>query len=323
MGKNILVTTLSISQGGQPNIYFMKEGDGQAKKYCLGMLSMEPGSRYILSKYHIDKIVAIATNETLEADHNGKTWRDKYEESIVRFSDDSKVEDSFENFLSDLEKKGENIIADLNKLKEIKLSETNQVSDNAEKRNYELEKMNINNYETLDMLLLKPDIETQSKVEEKDLLAVLDILKDETEQSKNKVKVLKEKHPEINAQEKQELLSEEKNIKDNQRLISFLLPLDKKRKLKDICSDKKDNLMFFNEENKKLVNNQKLIITFVDEEKNGEYNIKEIVESIYEDKEDVNLFIDVQGGNRTSGYVRNAALSILCNQYPEQIQIKK
>lgn len=53
-------------------------------------------------------------------------------------------------------------------------------------------------------------------------------------------------------------------------------------------------------------------------------NISEIVNTINKtDADKINLYLDVQGGFRTSIYVRNAALSILNNQYQNKIDIKE
>ena len=52
-------------------------------------------------------------------------------------------------------------------------------------------------------------------------------------------------------------------------------------------------------------------------------NLAGIVSALCEPGENVNLFIDMQGGNRTSGYVRNAVLSILTNQITSPVSIAK
>lgn len=53
-------------------------------------------------------------------------------------------------------------------------------------------------------------------------------------------------------------------------------------------------------------------------------NLSGIVKALQENGEnEINLYIDMQGGNRTSSYVRNAALSILSNQNPDKIHIKE
>lgn len=68
-------------------------------------------------------------------------------------------------------------------------------------------------------------------------------------------------------------------------------------------------------------------ICFVPEQLEGNPNIDNIsgiVEAVRGDyKEQINLYIDMQGGNRTSGFVRNAVLSILNNQNFNQITIKE
>lgn len=70
---------------------------------------------------------------------------------------------------------------------------------------------------------------------------------------------------------------------------------------------------------------KKIRMRFIPEQKGENIdNVTGIVEAIRgTDGERVNLYIDMQGGNRTSSYVRNAALSILSNQNPEQITIKE
>ena len=66
------------------------------------------------------------------------------------------------------------------------------------------------------------------------------------------------------------------------------------------------------------------LVVFVDEStSNGEDNLHEITNAICENDEPVNLYIDMQGGNRTSSYVRNAVLSILTNQINAPVFIQK
>lgn len=71
---------------------------------------------------------------------------------------------------------------------------------------------------------------------------------------------------------------------------------------------------------------KKLTIHFVSESTPEGYdNISEIVHTIQDSGENksVELYIDMQGGNRTSSYVRNAILSILNNQDSNDIRIKQ
>lgn len=70
---------------------------------------------------------------------------------------------------------------------------------------------------------------------------------------------------------------------------------------------------------------EEIFIRFVPEKTGkGFDNIAGIVNEIYSGEEMfINLYVDMQGGNRTSGYVRNAILSILNNQDTSHIQIKK
>ncbi len=60
----------------------------------------------------------------------------------------------------------------------------------------------------------------------------------------------------------------------------------------------------------------------VDEKKRD--NLLDIVNSLYDNSgEPIHLYIDMQGGERTSGYVRNAVLSILTNQTTNPVSIEK
>ena len=70
---------------------------------------------------------------------------------------------------------------------------------------------------------------------------------------------------------------------------------------------------------------EKIAIRFVPEKTEENFdNIAGIINEIYAGEEQpVNLYVDMQGGNRTSGYVRNAILSILNNQDTSHIKIQK
>ena len=72
---------------------------------------------------------------------------------------------------------------------------------------------------------------------------------------------------------------------------------------------------------------EKISMQFIPEKKLDKFdNVAEIVNEIYRvgrGIDCINLYVDMQGGSRTSGYVRNAVLSILNNQETSQIQIEK
>lgn len=75
------------------------------------------------------------------------------------------------------------------------------------------------------------------------------------------------------------------------------------------------------------INPEKISIQFIPEKKADKFdNIAGIESEIYKvgrDMDRINLYVDMQGGSRTSGYVRNTVLSILNNQETSQIQIGK
>ncbi len=72
---------------------------------------------------------------------------------------------------------------------------------------------------------------------------------------------------------------------------------------------------------------KKISMQFIPEKELDKFdNVAGIVNEIYkvgEGMDCVNLYVDMQGGSRTSGYVRNAVLSILSNQETNLIQIRK
>lgn len=75
---------------------------------------------------------------------------------------------------------------------------------------------------------------------------------------------------------------------------------------------------------KSLPSNRQLKLHFVPARIDGVENIGGIVDAICgKDSGKIQLFIDMQGGSRTDGYVRNAVLSILNNELNGQVKIRK
>ena len=69
--KKVFLTTLSVTSKQNmrvpnKNTYFYGAGDN--KRYCTGIQQQEPGAKYILSKYDIDKIVVLASEETISSE---------------------------------------------------------------------------------------------------------------------------------------------------------------------------------------------------------------------------------------------------------------
>lgn len=70
--------------------------------------------------------------------------------------------------------------------------------------------------------------------------------------------------------------------------------------------------------------NNNITIHFVPETIQDEKdNITELVHTLCEPNEKINLYIDMQGGNRTSNYLRNVVSSILTNQLDDRVFLKK
>ena len=61
--NNILLTTMSTMKDLFVNYYYVQR-DGK-KLFCNGISALEPGSKYLLSKYKIDKIVVVGTKKTI------------------------------------------------------------------------------------------------------------------------------------------------------------------------------------------------------------------------------------------------------------------
>ncbi|MCM1082938.1 MAG: hypothetical protein NC393_12195 [Clostridium sp.] len=78
------------------------------------------------------------------------------------------------------------------------------------------------------------------------------------------------------------------------------------------------------DENNKKEDNKNIKIQFVDEKINGAYNFKAIIDAIVGDANDeTELYIDVQGGIRTSSYVRNAVIQIVEKQEAYKVTVKE
>ena len=62
--KHVLMTTMSTLAYKSVNYYYGKNENG--KLFCDGISSLEPGTKYFLSKYRIDEIVVVGTKETIK-----------------------------------------------------------------------------------------------------------------------------------------------------------------------------------------------------------------------------------------------------------------
>ena len=65
--RNVLMTTMSILSNVNVNYYYYEIQEGKSV-FCNGISSLEPGSKYFLSKYRIDEIVVVGTEETIKKD---------------------------------------------------------------------------------------------------------------------------------------------------------------------------------------------------------------------------------------------------------------
>lgn len=112
----------------------------------------------------------------------------------------------------------------------------------------------------------------------------------------------------------------------NRRFIEELNALKSNRLNKELAYAKQYlyEQMSDNYRMKSLPSNRQLKLHFVPARIDGIENIGGIVDAICgKDSGKIQLFIDMQGGSRTDGYVRNAVLSILNNELNGQVKICK
>lgn len=214
--KNILVTTMSVLNGPvRESKYYTEEGK-KGKSFCVGLCTMEPGSKYILHKYPIDEIIAIGTDKTVDSAMG----------PAVNLGPTEDLETELKELEEDIDKRSA----------------------------FEFYKYRI-------------------------------------------IKFLRKEE-------------------DTESLAEYLRERKDTGSLMEPCG----------ENHARAMDNRGLVIRFVPEQVEGSSidNISGIINAIYGSSvPEINLYIDVQGGSRTSSYVRNAVISILSNQYQDKIHIKE
>lgn len=388
--RNVLMTTMSILSNINVNYYY-EVRDGKFV-FCNGISSLEPGSKYFLSKYRIDEIVVVGTEETIKKDDIRK-YEDvksiyeemkempinkemmayalykmrissylmekgqigdgfdesalkcvaknipekRKEELIVLFkqkcsknpffmtSDDLKQENGKIRSPWYLIENGirESIDKDFEQTEDYKryLHKIDNIMEYQEEywKNLELEG---NSDKVIDAIRKDNElsfiekeycyISLQKKVNEARLKnAIIDLKMDIANLEK------------INAQLQYEIDS----LKNNRYTVELTYV-----KYIAYCELPEDNRIYPHSEN---INND-VAMRFVDERvgNHEKYdNINGIVNALYgitednnvqkDDETEINLYIDMQGGNRTSSYVRNAIISILNNQSSKKVNVKE
>ena len=391
--RNILLTTMSISnyKGDYRVYYYYVKNENGEKKYCNGISALEPGTKYFLSKYPINEVVAIGTDKTIKqtdtriVENLNNTWvmeNQEYSSHTISPYELYKyrIADFLKNEQAGLEESTEkDIVKKINqdrqreieailkwtiykellgehpdrffeiesKLKSL-FQEVNEDFWKCVKSSIEedIRKNFENSTEYGKYVAGKKDLEQYEKgIQEKEDIARQYEKRRQEICSDSKLSLFEREYllMSLKSKIKESLLSikvhtMEKEIlelqKENARLEYEITILKNHRKDSEFAYaqyyayknlDQKYRLLPLKEN---ISSAKGIKVTFVDEQvvdgsqKVSYDNITGIVNALYGNGDDeINLYIDMQGGNRTSGYVRNAVLSILNNQDSERIHI--
>lgn len=375
--KHVLMTTMSILPKDRNINYYYKKNDNSARLFCDGISSLEPGSKYFLSKYLIDEIVVIGTTETIQKNdkreysdiqevceeinafkvHGDISAYSLYKYRIGTFlREKGLVGGEFDKTAVDLVAKDipEKRRMELTKLYREKCTEnpfTKSKEEGAWKEVQEFIKNSIEqkfqDTEAYQEYLSKMDLikQYQDKYWENLVLEgtadkiIRDIRRDE------QLSLLEKEYCYLDLQKKVSEAKLENRIIDLKTdIIGLEMEIDhlkyelgalKERRQKTefaylkyvvFCDLPEECRLYPLEENTNAQNNP-ISLRFVDEqigENDTIDNINGIVNTLYgetDEDTEIKLYIDMQGGNRTSSYVRNAIISILCNQVSKKVQI--
>lgn len=348
MTKRIILTTMSTLPY-DPKKNFYKTED---QKYCEGISQLEAGTKYYLSTVkNIEEIVAIGSNEVIDPSKDFLEKVSLKDQSIVQEIDNQNKKSAYSLyrygihcFLNEKEapstiQMGENRI-DKNRQKRIdKIIDENQ-ADSLDER---LRKINIAIKEDIEKTYLSeedkeayllekvPNFNIEEKIDsyiesikkkqslslfEKEIIFVL--LLDEIQHEVLNITSKKREFINTNLvkkyQEDLQKLTIELEDMRNHRLAT------EKQYVKEKIFEKLDS----NSKLKCREENKQVKIQFVPLKKENEIdNIQGLLHSIQKDKEAIEIYLDMQGGSRTDGYIRSAVLSLLNNDESSNVKLKK
>ena len=389
MKKNVLLTTMSIlTNKNRVNYYYYE--DKNNKIFVDGIGALEPGTKYYLSREHIDEIVVIGTKETIMKGVGGdKTVYDDLlrERENQELSPNSSAFEHYKYRIVEFLQSGDDTIAtnivnaqiapvrkkELEKIysrlyvssegsvvKQVKnpfLGEmgNDAIKDGKKEELEELEKI----WRNLEVVVDEDINATYEKGEYQQYISniqkvseyehgKIDNLKTTTECKEICKDIKKEynlylleklylytclrnKVEELITRACDEELDELKKEKAEIDLAYITLHNTRKNLEMSYLQYFAYNKLEQSHRMKPLEENVRnaIALKFVDEQKFVDHytidNINGIVNTLYgvdENIDEINLYIDMQGGNRTSSYVRNAIISILNNQEPSCVHIK-
>ena len=346
MTRKIILTTMSTLNFVTRNFYMV---DG---KYCDGISQLEAGTKYYLSTVKgIDEIIAIGSNDVINEGDRDKNLllKSKYEgrniiEEYVTFDlkGSNKRPSAYEvycygiyrfiNGLSD----SSPIDFDSGKISDTRKNEIDRIIEGINDSNLAERIKSIN-------ISLKEDIEKEYVSKDKKAeyyekyKTIKDVNEDKSLDNSEKqgifqkmLSALQEKI--LNISENTEVTLPRKELEDYQKTIGKLiieindiktnrLRTEQQYVKEKVYSDISDDLKLrCNEENKDVV------ISFVGV-KRKDYetvdNLSELVNAIKSYDADTEIYLDMQGGSRTDGYVRSAVLSLLNNEKTKNVHLKQ
>lgn len=351
MTKRIILTTMStLPRNPIKNFY---QSDNQ--KYCEGISQLEAGTKYYLSTVeNIKEIVAIGSNEVIDREKDilsKVSLKDQFENRNVVQELVSEQEPSAYSMYSygvccflNEEEEPSTIQLGEKRIDEIRQKQLDQIIEEhqADSLDERMEKIN---------KAIKEDIEkAYLSKEEKDAYRLgkeIDINKEETidpyitsvkkerslslfgkeiifvrlfDEIQNKVLDMSSKKETVS-------LEDVKKYQDDLQKLTLELEDIRNNRLSTEKQYAKEKIFEDLDPNSKLKcreENKKVNLQFVPLKKENEIdNIQGLLNSIQEEKEEIEIYLDMQGGSRTDGYIRSAVLSLLNNDETTKVKLKK
>lgn len=340
MEKNSVITVLSTISKKNKNYYYIDDDKGN-RYYCDGISSNEPALKYYLSTNIIDKIIIVASEETRK-EINGTNdvdffikrisdeWNDK--SMINNIDEPDSVIESIKTIAVKNGIEINNLFDEMTRKTSIFDEIKDEIIKNFNKSFLTEEK--IKEYKNQDWTKIKSNIDTDKPVDD-----FLNMLK------KEKFSVLKEaafcalykdkleKWLKKNYSSKDYKTKAKKYYADILKLISEIDSI-KAHRLDSEIAFAKEYIYGELDEKYKIKRPETVERTTFDiiegSFDNPDVNIVQItdkINSMVDGKEEanvnLNLLIDIQGGNRTGAFVINSIISIFDSQKYSNVKIKK
>lgn len=359
---NIILTTLSTLPNNLQKNYYKVTISNQ-DYYCDGISQLEPGTKYFLQTQDIDEIIAIGSDQVINLNDDKKIKDDLnvhhlvdefqyfngnieqlspyglYKYNIYRYitqqnhTVEQNISDVRRQEIHDIIKKTAKGIPQEAWLYQVDSKELRKAIQEDIEKNFvseeEYRKYDQGQIDIIDQFEIKLE-DYENKINElKNNKSIFDIVKEYRYMRyidcvENKLENVKKKY-----NENQNLLYQKQIIEYRNIIQKLRYELDtlKTNRINNEMNYAKEYMYFQLDENLKMKpksSNKNIDITFVPLRlENGVENINGLIHTILKNYDKVNIYMDVQGGSRTDGYVRNAVLSILNNDSSSHIQLKQ